>query len=405
MPGTAVAVNTVSAEQLESVFGCEHIKQLTEKLKQMPAPTISYLTDIHFSPGAIGLLKDVLEEKGLQRPLLVTDTGIVAAGLTERLPVPMAAVFAETGANPSVEDVEKAGQLFAQQNCDCVVALGGGSPMDCAKAVSLMATHDGPLEQYALIRGGLSKISGDKPPVIAIPTTSGTGSEVGRAALITFNPTTKLAIVGKPMIPDVAICDPDLTLQLPALLTAATGMDAISHCIETFCSPQFNPVADSIALDGLRRAISQLRAAVDDGTNQEARSEMMMASMQGALAFQKGLGMIHSLSHPLGAIPKRLHHGTLNSIFLPHVLRFNAASCPQAMERMAAVVGCTAGELPDWFHKLALDIGLPDNLSVLGLERQDLAPLAEAAFADHSTATNPAPLTADDCAAMYSAAL
>ena len=371
----------------------------------MPAPTISYLTDIHFSPGSVTLLKDVLEERGLRRPLLVTDAGIMSAGLTERLPVPMAAVFDRTSGNPSAADVTAAGELYQAAACDCVVALGGGSPMDCAKAVALMATHAGPLEQYALIRGGLNRISHQKPPVIAIPTTSGTGSEVGRAALITFDATTKLAIVGKPMIPDIAICDPELTLGLPADLTAATGMDAISHCIETFCSPKFNPVADAIALDGLQRAVTHLRIAVEDGSNIQARSEMMMASMQGALAFQKGLGMIHSLSHPLGAIPKRLHHGTLNSIFVPHVLRYNASHCPTAMDRMATVIRCPASELPDWFHSLALDMGLPDRLADLGVEQSDLDPLADAAIADHSTATNPAPMTTEDCATMYTAAL
>jgi 4-hydroxybutyrate dehydrogenase len=372
----------------------------------MPVPTISYLTDIHFSPGAVALLPEILAEKGLARPLLVTDAGIVAAGLVERLGCSVAATFSGVSPNPTQQNVIDGVAMFRDAECDSLIALGGGSPIDCAKAVSLMVTHKEPLEQYALIRGGLPKITGNKPPLIAIPTTSGTGSEVGRATLIAFNETTKLAIVGRSIIPDVAICDPELTIGLPPGLTAATGMDAMSHCVETFCSPKFNPVADAIALDGLQRACSNLRTAVNDGANLSARSEMMMASMQGALAFQKGLGMIHSLSHPLGAIPKQLHHGTLNSIFLPHVLRFNNEACPEKMVRMADVIGLGNGENPaDYFEELANAIGLPSRLSELGATAEDLEPLAQPAFIDHSTATNPRPLTADDCAMMYSAAL
>lgn len=324
----------------------------------MPLPTISYLTDIHFETGAVHVLPDVLKERKLSRPLLVTDSGIMAAGLYERLAARFAAVFDDVRPNPDLKNVSDAVDVYAAADCDGIVALGGGSPIDCAKAVSIMVTHDGPLEQYALIRGGMSRIHADKPPVIAIPTTSGTGSEVGRASLITFDDRTKLAIVGKPVIPDVAICDPELTLGLPPQLTAATGMDAISHCIETYCSPKFNPVADAIALDGLVRACGSVRRAVSDGSDLAARREMMMASLQGALAFQKGLGMIHSLSHPLGAIPRRLHHGTLNSIFLPHVLRFNHESCTEKIERMADAAGCREGsELADWFQRLAAEIG------------------------------------------------
>jgi len=372
----------------------------------MPVPTMSYLTDIHFSPGATALVPEILAEMGLNRPLLVTDTGIVTAGLVDRLSCGIAATFSDVSPNPTQQNVRNGVSLFRDARCDSIIALGGGSPIDCAKAVSLMVTHKEPLEQYALIRGGLPMITADKPAVIAIPTTSGTGSEVGRASLIAFNDTTKLAIVGRSIIPDVAICDPELTTRLPAGLTAATGMDAISHCVETFCSPKFNPVADAIALDGLQRACSNLQAAVDEGTDLQARSEMMMASMQGALAFQKGLGMIHSLSHPLGAIPKQLHHGTLNSIFLPHVLRFNADACPEKMVRMANAIGMDEGkELADHFENLANKTGLPSRLSDLGTTAADLTALAEPAFADHSTATNPRPLTADDCAAMYRAAL
>lgn len=372
----------------------------------MLLPTISYLTDIHFASGAVDLLPQILIDRRIARPLLVTDPGIVSAGLVQRLPCEFAATFDRVDANPTLQNVQNGVSVYRDADCDGIVVFGGGSPIDCGKAVSLMVTHDEPLEQYALIRGGLSGITSSKPPVIAIPTTSGTGSEVGRAALITFNATTKLAIVGRAMIPDVAVCDPALTLQLPPVLTAATGMDAISHCVETFCSPKFNPVADAIALDGLQRACGNLRTVVESGTDRAARAEMMMASVQGALAFQKGLGMIHSLSHPLGALPLRLHHGTLNSIFLPHVLRFNHEACVKKTDRMAEAIGLIDGsELPDYFQQLAADLGLPVSLGQLGLTADDLLPLAEPALADHSTATNPRPLTLEDCAEMYQAAL
>ncbi|MCA9057437.1 MAG: iron-containing alcohol dehydrogenase [Planctomycetaceae bacterium] len=376
----------------------------------MLLPTISYLTEIHFAVGSVRLLAEVLAERRLTRPLLVTDSGIVAAGLTSQLPVEFSGVFAGVQTNPTLQNVEAGVTAFRDSGCDSIVALGGGSPIDCAKAVAILATHEPPLEQYALIRGGLSRITANKPPVIAIPTTSGTGSEVGRASLITFDETTKLAIVGKHVIPDVAICDPALTIGLPPLLTAATGMDAISHCVETFCSPRFNPVAEAIALDGLGRACRWLPTAVDDGTNLEARSELMMASMEGALAFQKGLGLIHSLSHPLGALPRGLHHGTLNSIFLPHVLRFNQQACAEKIDRMAAVAGIgtatsvSGAELAQWFTTFAAAFGLPGRLSELGILPNELDLLPEAAMQDHSTPTNPRSVTFEDCAALYSAA-
>lgn len=372
----------------------------------MISPTISYLTDVYFAPGSITILPELLSSLDVSRPMVVTDAGLVDLGMPDRIGIEEATLFSDVPTNPTERSVLAGLQRYRQSDCDGIVALGGGSPMDCAKAIALLVTHPQPLEQYALIRGGIGNITADKPVVIAIPTTAGTGSEVGRASLITFNETTKLAIVGKPMIPNAAICDPELTLELPPQLTAATGMDAISHCVETFCSPKFNPVADAIALDGLQRACANLREAVANGSNLDARIEMMMASTQGALAFQKGLGMIHSLSHPLGALEKRLHHGTLNAIFLPHVLRFNAEACPEKMNRMAAATGAADGEeLAQFFKQLSIDIGLPTRLSELGVTSEDLAPMAEPAVADHSTATNPREFGIDDAREMLELAM
>ena len=365
----------------------------------MVTSLLHYLTDIHFGVGAIASLPALLAEHGVSRPLLVTDRGLIELGLPDRLPFEPAAVFAEIPSNPTEASCQAGAGVFRDHGCDGIIALGGGSPIDCAKAVSILATHVGPLDQYALNRGGLNRISREKPPVLAVPTTSGTGSEVGRAALISFPTGEKLALISPHVIPTAAICDPELTTDLPAQLTAATGMDAVSHCVETFCSPKVNPVADAIALDGLARGFRSLRAAVCDGTDLHHRSELMMASLQGGLTFQKGLGLIHSLSHPLGALPeKSLHHGTLNAVFLPHVLRFNADACPVKCDQMAAAMGVGEGRsLPAVFERLSRDIGLPARLSDLGVTESDLDRIPGLAMADHSTPTNPREVTVDEC--------
>jgi alcohol dehydrogenase class IV len=365
----------------------------------MPSSLINYLTAVQFGAGAVSELPGILQQHRVRRPLLVTDRGLADLGMVERLPIEVAAVFTDVPTNPTEQSVLAGVVAFRENDCDGIVALGGGSPIDCAKAISILATHPEPLDQYALIRGGLAEITAQKPPVIAVPTTSGTGSEAGRGALISFPSGEKLALISPHVLPTAAVCDPELTLGLPPLLTAATGMDAISHCVETFCSPKINPVADAIALDGLARAFGSIRAAVNDGSNLHHRSEMMMASLQGGLTFQKGLGMIHSLSHPLGALPgKPLHHGTLNAIFLPHVLRFNAEACPEKLDRMADAMKSGEGRnLPAAFERLIADIGLPSRLSELGVTEADMEGIPQLAMADHSTPSNPREMTLDDC--------
>ena len=254
--------------------------------------------------------------------------------------------------------------------------------------------------------GGVGRITARLPPLIAVPTTAGTGSEVGRAAVMTLATGEKLGILSPHLIPRTAVCDPELTLGLSPALTAGAGMDAISHCIETFCSPRKNAVADAIALDGLARGFHNIEIAANDGKNLESRSEMMLCSLQGGLTFQKGLGAVHSLSHPLGALTeKRLHHGTLNAVFLPGVLKFNADFCRDKFDRIARTLALKADELPDVFAKLNERLGLPANLSAMGLTRADLEPLAARAAADHCSATNPRPLSREECAALYMNAL
>ena len=373
---------------------------------------ITYLTTIRFGFGELAGLKDDLNQMGVRRPLIVADEGIVQAGLVERVvdsapDLRGAPVFKDTPTNPTEEALDGAIALYRAQGCDGVIAVGGGSPIDLAKGVALLATHDGPLERYAAILGGIPLITDAVAPIVAIPTTAGTGSEVGRAALITLRDGRKLGFISPHLIPDRAICDPDLTLGLPPGLTAATGMDAITHCIETYLSPRDNPPAEAIALDGLSRAIAHLERAVADGGDKEARREMMMAALEGGLTFQKGLGAVHSLSHALGGMKElRLHHGTLNAILLPPVLRFNRGVAEAKYETLARVMGVgRSDDVARFVEELNSRLGLPKSLSAMGVERQVVPAMAAAALADHSTATNPRPLTQDDFATLLTEVL
>ncbi len=371
---------------------------------------ITYLTNVKFGFGEIAGIEADLAGLGITKPLIVTDKGIVAAGLitgiAARSPVLAAApVFDETPTNPTEAATLAALAVYRRHGCDGLVAIGGGSPIDLAKAVALLATHDGKLETYAAILGGIGRITSAVAPVIAVPTTSGTGSEVGRAALVTLDDGRKLGFISPYLIPKLAICDPDLTLGLPAWLTAATGMDAITHCIEAYLSPRDNPPAEAIALDGLKRAVAFIERAVKDGTDREARKEMMMAALQGGLTFQKGLGAVHALSHPLGGLKEiSLHHGTLNAVLLPAVLRFNEPEAAAKYDAIRAALGLAAGtDLSVWIADLVKRLDMPGSLSEMGLRREVLPAIAEAATQDHSSATNPRQAKAADYLAMLEA--
>ncbi|HEY9066683.1 MAG TPA: iron-containing alcohol dehydrogenase, partial [Burkholderiaceae bacterium] len=296
---------------------------------------IYYVTQIQLDFGAVQLLPQECERIGIRRPLVVTDAGVRAAGVVDKAVAALAAlphaVFDQTPSNPTEAAVRAAAKLFAEQRCDGLIAVGGGSSIDLAKGVAIAATHDGALKTYATIEGGSPRISERVAPLIAVPTTAGTGSEVARGAIIIVDDGRKLGFHSWHLVPRAAICDPELTLGLPPLLTAATGMDAIAHCMETFMASAVNPPADGIALDGLERGFQNIERATVQGSDREARWNMMSASMQGAMAFQKGLGCVHSLSHSLGGANPKLHHGTLNAVFLPAVVRFNAAA--ESMQR------------------------------------------------------------------------
>ena len=328
---------------------------------------IYYLTHVHLGFGTIDELKSECARVGIRRPMVVTDKGVAAAGLAQRaidatggLPV---TVFDETPSNPTEAMVMKATAQYKDAGCDGLIAIGGGSSIDLAKGIAIAATHPEPLTTYATIEGGSGKITEAAAPLIAIPTTAGTGSEVARGAIIILEDGRKLGFHSWHLLPKSAICDAELTLGLPPMLTAATGMDAIAHCIETFLAPAFNPPADGIALDGLERAWANIERATRDGADRDARLNMMSASMQGAMAFQKGLGCVHSLSHPLGGVKvdgkTGLHHGTLNAVVLPAVLRFNETAETVVRDnryaRMRRVMNLPAGaDLAQAVHDLSL---------------------------------------------------
>ncbi len=376
---------------------------------------ILYLTQIDLDHGAVRLLPAECARTGMKRPLLVTDAGVRAAGVLQHAldalrDVPHA-VFDATPSNPTEAAVRAAVAVYHREGCDGLVAVGGGSSIDLAKGVAIAATHEGPLRTYATIEGGSALITDRVAPLIAVPTTAGTGSEVARGAIVIVDDGRKLGFHSWHLMPKAALLDPDLTLGLPPGLTAATGMDAIAHCMETFMAPAINPPADGIALDGLARGWAHIERATRDGSDRDARWHMMSASMQGAMAFQKGLGCVHSLSHSLGGAMPRLHHGTLNALFLPAVVLFNAAADSiqkeQRLQRMAQAIGlpgCDAQgtELAQALREMNARLGLPSGLRALGVAEDVFERVIAGALADHCHKTNPVLASADDYQRMLS---
>ncbi|MEM9055154.1 MAG: iron-containing alcohol dehydrogenase, partial [Pseudomonadota bacterium] len=312
-----------------------------------------------------------------------------------------ASVFDGTPGNPTEEAVKLAFAQYEADGCDGVIALGGGSSMDLGKAVALLAGSGGPLAQYNPLEGG-AKLIKSFAPVIAVPTTSGTGSEVSVGFVIILEDGRKMTFASPLFIPKAAICDPELTMGLPAGMTAATGMDAITHCIEAFLTPQVNPPAEGVALDGLWRGWQHLPRAVKDGSDRDARWQMMMCSTEGALAFIKGLGAVHAMSHAAGRIRRlNLHHGTLNAVFLPAVLRFNAPVCQEKYVRLREAMGLEPGaDLAEAIRGMNAEIGIPSGLTEMGIVEDDIPGLVEYAMKDLSALSSPRRATAEEYEAM-----
>ena len=368
--------------------------------------TLTYLTTTHFDFGAIQRIPSALRRAGISKPFIATDAGVRAAGLVDTITdtldgdVPVS-IFDGTPGNPTETAVLKAFDQYTVDGCDGVLCIGGGSSMDLGKAVALLAGSGGPLAQFDPLAGG-AKLVKSVAPLIAVPTTSGTGSEVSVGFVIIMADGRKLTFASPLFVPKAAICDPELTLGLPTAMTAATGMDAITHCIEAFLTPTINPPADGVALDGLWRGWRHLPAAVKDGGDREARWQMMMCSTEGALSFIKGLGAVHAMSHAAGRIERlNLHHGTLNAVFLPAALRFNAPECGEKYERLRQAIGLAPGaDLAEAVSAMNDAIGLPSGLGEMGVKEQDIPELIAYAMKDLSAVTNPRSATEDDFEAM-----
>lgn len=369
------------------------------------AATFTFPNRIVWGAGVRTLLSVELARLGMTRPLVVTDPGLVASGLTAVVAGPLGkqtVVFGEVQANPSEDDVLSGLERYRAQGCDGLVAIGGGSAIDAAKAIRLLVTHPGRLADYDLTRGGQEKIKASLPPMAAVPTTAGTGSEVGRGTLIQLPQTgRKTAVLSVHLLPSVAICDPELTTGLSAALTAGTGMDAFTHCIESYLSTTFHPICDGIAVEGLRYIYKGLETAVRDGSNPEARAAMMMGALLGGISFHKGLGVVHALSHALGCTG-RVHHGTLNAILLPHALRFNREAAGPRMADLGGRLGLgrggdAAGHLVTLTELVLARMPIPRRLGQLdGLRRDRIAEYARLALLDHCHLTNPRPCTGPD---------
>jgi len=378
----------------------------------------AFPTRIVFGRGALNRLGDEINRLGVRRPLLVTDPGVVQAGLAERVaaaaPNIAFSLFDNVNNNPTEANVLAGIERYRGERCDSVVALGGGSPLDAAKVIRLGVTHPLPLAQYDDQANGSDRITANLPPMVAIATTSGTGSEVGRSAVILLKATDRKTVIFSPhLIPSVALDDPELTLGLPPEITAGTGLDALTHNVEAYLAKGYHPLCDAIALYGTRLAVENLPIAVHEGGNLTARTNMMMASLMGAVAFQKGLGVTHSLAHPLSSIGG-LHHGTTNGILLPHVLEFNRPACEERLRDIAHAIGLdktgtSAGEAATAvigrMRQLLREAGVPDRLSALGITRDMIPALTKKAMEDACHLLNPRPCTESDMESLYERAL
>ena len=373
--------------------------------------SFSFPTPIKFGVGARKLVAAHLLEQGLKRPLIVTDKALgalpVLSEFTSHLSGLDVAVFSGVFGNPTCSQVMDGTAAYKAHNADCVIGFGGGAALDVAKVVGLAATHEGDILEYVWDHPQVRPIINPLPYFVAMPTTSGTGSEVGRSSVVSENDTHLKRVVFSPKIlAKIVFSDPELTLGLPAAVTAATGMDALTHNIESYLSPAYHPLCDGIALEGARIAAAALVMAVQEPGNLQARSDMMMASMMGAIAFQKDLGAVHSCAHALGAVCD-LHHGLANALMIDTVMAWNLPSAAAKFDELAHVCGVLGGgrALVPWLRALKRNVGITGTLSSHGVKPAHLPRLVEVATADICHQTNPRPCSAADFEALFKAAM
>jgi 4-hydroxybutyrate dehydrogenase len=373
--------------------------------------TWSFPTTIVFGNGCVTTVADRVKGLGVSRALVVCDTGIVKVGIAERVRALLEAggiaarVFDGVDPNPVEQNVVQGVAAYREHGAGCVVAVGGGSPLDTGKLIALKVTHDRPLADYDDSVDGGNLIGPSVPPIVTIPTTAGTGSEVGRSGVVTLASTGRKTVIFSPyLLARVALLDPTLTRSMPARVTAATGFDALTHCLEAYVALGCHPMADAIALGGLELCAAHLLRAVDHGDDLSARGAMMKAAMMGAVAFQKGLGACHSLAHPLSS-EKGLHHGLANALCLPAVVDFNESAAKEKLERVRLILNRDAKTCGEAVRTLRGRVGLPDGLKAEGVTEADIPKLTAKAFEDACHRSNPRPVTSDDLAALYRSSL
>jgi alcohol dehydrogenase class IV len=374
----------------------------------------NYPTAVRFGPGRIGELAEACQAAGMSKPLLVTDAGLAKLEITAQAMAVLSGaglapeLFSDVQPNPIGANLEEGIKAFKSGGHDGVVAFGGGSGLDLGKLIAFMAGQTRPVWDFEDIGNWWTRADADAiAPIVAVPTTAGTGSEVGRAGVITHEEShTKKVIFHPKMMPATVICDPELTIGMPPTITAGTGMDALAHCLEAYCAPGYHPMAEGIAVEGMRLVFENLPKAVRNGEDIEARAHMMSAAAMGATAFQKGLGAIHSLSHPVGAL-YNTHHGMTNAVFMPYVLDFNRSAIEEKIGRLSAWLGL-AGDFESFLEKvLALreEIGVPHTLEGLGVYDQQIDLIADMAVVDPTAGGNPVELTVDGAKQIFRAAL
>ncbi|KQR33576.1 alcohol dehydrogenase [Rhizobium sp. Leaf155] len=372
----------------------------------------SYPTPIKLGRGRIKELVDACKTLGIKKPLLVTDRGLAGMAITGHALDILdeaglgRAIFSDVDPNPNEINLEAGVKAFKDGGHDGVVAFGGGSGLDLGKAVAFMAGQTRPVWDFEDVDDWWTRANSDGiAPIVAVPTTAGTGSEVGRASVITNSKTHVKKIIFHPkFLPGVVICDPELTVGMPKVITAGTGMDAFAHCLEAYSSPFYHPMSQGIALEGMRLIKEFLPRAYKDGTDIEARTNMMAAAAMGAVSFQKGLGAIHSLSHPIGAV-YNTHHGMTNAVVMPAVLRFNRSAIEDKIARAAAYLGIEGGfdGFYDYVLELRKELGVPDNLTAMGIKPDRIDELTAEAIKDPSCGGNPVEMTLENTKALFEA--